>query len=84
VTWRDRFPLGDVESVPFSRDVLLRLTGVGVRAISDHARRMGMTRTAWIRHAIREQMLAEGAAYVPDLAPHTGGSMREMVEHGRR
>ncbi len=82
--WRDRFPgPDDAGAVPHAHQVLLRLTGAGARAVAEHARRRGMSRSAWIRRAIREQMLAEGAAHVPDLSPHTGRALEVRVEHER-
>ncbi len=79
--WRSRYINDDAEPLKFHRDVLLRLTVPGAVAASAHAERQGLSRQAWIRRAIVNQMLLEGAVEVPEMSPYTSTRVMRRPPH---
>lgn len=81
--WRERLitPMPDEpQGLPLRKDIIIRLTGSGARALTAHSKKMGLKREQWLREAITEKMQREGAPEVPPMSPYTSDKMLRAVE----
>ena len=81
MSWRDRFADVADDGTPAFTAIRVDVTPLAASFLSRHAKRQDMNRSDWIRLAISEQLLREGADEVPDLKPYAGRRISLEVPH---
>lgn len=76
-SWRDKISEHiDDSSVPFAKEVCVKLTPHAVNLINTLAEHQGITRSEYIRNAIAQQMIADGIRTPPPMRPYDGKKLR--------
>ena len=69
------------EGMEFTANLRIQIPRRASSFLAKHAKGQGLTKTTWVRMAIREQLIRDGVPEdeVPDLKAYTGKRLRMQV-----